>query len=105
MATRKTVTPNPTKPKFMVVELYNLHYQTNAGQELVLNFDIPTGILLKANTNGMDEPAMITAVLDAMGDEKNKALYASLGWFSEGQAVTERYFAEFEKLTGTSAGE
>ena len=101
MTARKT-TPNPTKPKFQVVE-YNLHYITNAGEELKFNLDIPTGIIF--NLKGDDEQSQFVEMLKAMGDHETLAKFEKLGSLSEGTPLIKRYFAEYEKLAGASVGE
>lgn len=100
--TSKATTPNPTKPKFQVVE-YNLHYITDAGKELVFNLDIPTGVVF--NLEGNSEQEQFVEMLKAMGDTDTLNEFNKLGSISEGHPLIKRYFEEYSKLVGAPAGE
>ena len=103
MTARKTAaTPGP-KPKFQVVE-YNLHYITNAGDELTFNLDLPSGIIMDAVSKSEAQEEQFVAMLEGMGDEATLAKFRKLGMISEGFPIINRFFEEFGKLAGADLG-
>ncbi|WP_394254706.1 hypothetical protein [Pseudoclavibacter helvolus] len=103
----RTTTKAPTapeKPRFIVVE-YNLHYRTNAGEEIVFNLDVPSGVMEKVAGGDQGEAEMFSSILQGMGDEHTLDQWRKLGFLSEGFPVVMRFFEEFAKLTEASVGE
>jgi hypothetical protein len=94
--------PGP-KPEFIVIEDH-LHYRTKAGDEIVLNLDIPFGGLMDAaETEGSDQ-AQFMAILDVLGDQTIIDRVRALGSI-EALKLIARFFEEFNKLVGASVGE
>lgn len=110
MAARKTA-PKPTvnsKPKGDQFELdgYYLTYTTDAGESLRMCLDVPVGVMRSIMESDGSEMQQVSAMLAAIGDVEAQITFDSLGWVSEGQHVTARFFEEFARLTGgVSAGE
>jgi hypothetical protein len=97
-----TQEPGP-KPTFQVVET-NLHYRTKKGEEIVLDVDIPFGILVDVSSGGQSEQEQFVGVLEALGDKETLDKIKALGSI-EAMALIMRFFEEFERLVGASVGE
>jgi hypothetical protein len=102
MSTTSTQEPGP-KPTFQVVET-NLHYRTKKGDEIVLDIDIPFGILVDVSSGGQSEQEQFVGVLEALGDKATLDKIKALGSI-EAMALIMRFFEEFERLVGASVGE
>lgn len=100
---RKTPEPG-SKPKFQVVES-KLYYQTNAGDELALDLDLPMGVVLDALKAGVSQEEQFSAMLAKLGDEKTLRRFRDLGSISEGMPLVVRFFEEYAKAAGASLGE
>jgi len=102
MVNKSTQEPGP-KPTYLVVET-NLHYQSKKQGELVLDLDFPFGILIDATQQSGDDRKVFITILEALGDQATLEKVRLLGAV-EGMELIQRFFAEFEKLIGSSAGE
>lgn len=91
------------KPKFLLVEK-NLHYQKDAGGEMVFNVDIPFGILRKATANDADEQDQFLTVLEMMGGDNLIGQLDLMGSI-EVMALIARFFEEYEALSEARVGE
>jgi hypothetical protein len=92
------------KPRFLVVE-NKLHYQLNAGGEMVLNLDLPMGIVLDAIKGATSQEEQFVAMLDALGDRETLEKFRTLGSISEGMPLVVKFFDEYARLAGASLGE
>lgn len=92
------------KPRFLVVE-NKLHYQMNSGGELVLDLDLPMGIVLDAISGAQTQEQQFVAMLEALGDTATLTKFRQLGSISEGMPLVIRFFDDYAKLAGASLGE
>jgi hypothetical protein len=102
MSATSTQEPGP-KPTFQVVET-NLHYRTKKGEEIVLDIDIPFGVLVDVAAGDQNEQQQFVALLEALGDTETLDKVKALGSI-EAMALIMRFFEEFERLVGASVGE
>jgi hypothetical protein len=102
MSPTSTQEPGP-KPTFQVVET-NLHYRTKKDEEIILDLDIPFGVLVDVSSGGQSEQEQFIGVLEALGDKATLDKIKALGSI-EAMGLIMRFFEEFERLVGASVGE
>jgi hypothetical protein len=101
-ASRKTANAGP-KPQHHVVEDM-LHWQTKAGDELVLDLDFPSDILRKVMLTELDDQEQFEAMLEALGDESLRERVNKLGSL-EYMRLIKTFFDEFSRAAGVEPGE